>query len=81
MSRRDSLVAIERRIRRLVVRRGWHMLKADNPDKRVQTHGGYMLRDPETFTIVFGDAEYPYCADLNDIEEFLAGLDPVQKRR
>ena len=75
MSRRDSLAAVERRIRRLVVRRGWHMLKAEKPDKRVQAHGGYMLRNPDTWEIVFGDAEYPYCADLDDIEAFLAGLD------
>ena len=75
MSRRDSLAAVERRIRRLVVRRGWHMLKMEKPDKRVQAHGGYMLRDAETFEIVFGDKDYPYCADLDDIEAFLDGLD------
>ena len=75
MSRRDSLAAVERRIRRLVVRRGWHMLKAENPDKRVRAHGGYMIRDPESFTIVFGDREYPYCADLDEIEAFMDSLD------
>lgn len=75
MSRRDSLVAIERRIRRLVVRRGWHMMKVEKPDKRVLAHGGYMLRDPGTHAIVFGDRDYPYCADLDDIEAFLDGLD------
>ncbi|MEN3950503.1 hypothetical protein [Iodidimonas sp. SYSU 1G8] len=78
MSRRDSLAAVERRIRRLVVRRGWHMMKAEKPDKRVLAHGGYMLRDPETFAIVFGDKDYPYCADLDDIEAFLASLDETQ---
>lgn len=75
MSRRDSLAALERRIRRLVVRRGWHMMKAEKPDKRVLAHGGYMLRDPETHAIVFGDKDYPYCADLDEIEAFLVGRD------
>lgn len=75
MSRRDSLAAVERRIRRLAVRRGWHMMKAEKPDKRVLAHGGYMLRDPETHEIVFGDRDYPYCADLDEIEAFLEGLD------
>jgi len=75
MSRRDSLAAMERRVRRIVARHGWHMLKAQKPDKRVLEHGGYMLRDPESFTIVFGDKDYPYCADLDDIEAFLESLD------
>ncbi len=75
MSRRDSLAAVERRIRRLVVRRGWHMLKMEKPDKRVQSHGGYMLRDADTYEIVFGDRDYPYCASLDDIEAFLDSLD------
>jgi hypothetical protein len=75
MSRRDSLAAVERRIRRRAVRHGWHIMKAERPDKRVLAHGGYMLRDPETHAIVFGDKEYPYCADLDDIEAFLDSLD------
>ncbi len=75
MSRRDSLAAVERRIRRLAVRRGWHMMKAEKPDKRALAHGGYMLRDPETHAIVFGDKDYPYCADLEEIEAFLDSLD------
>ena len=80
MSRRDSLAAVERRVRRLAVRRGWHMLKAEKPDKRVQAHGGYMLRDAETFEIVFGDKDYAYCADLDEIEAFLAGLDDTGEK-
>ena len=68
--RRDSLAAVERRIRRLVVRRGWHMLKAEKPDKRVLAHGGYMLRD-EDFKIVFGNAKYDFSATLEECEAFL----------
>ncbi|MBI1179623.1 MAG: hypothetical protein GC201_03635 [Alphaproteobacteria bacterium] len=74
MSYRDSLPAVERRVRRLAVRRGWHLLKAQKPDKRVRAHGGYMLRDADSFEIVFGDADYPYCADLDEIEAYLVGL-------
>jgi hypothetical protein len=74
MSYRDRTVAVERRVRRLAVRRGWHLLKAQKPDQRVREHGGYMLRDADSFEIVFGDADYPYCADLDEIEAFLIGL-------
>jgi hypothetical protein len=75
MSNRDKLAAVERRLRRLLVRRGWHLMKADKPDKRVRTHGGYMIRDPESHQIVFGDKGYLYSADLEDIKAYLTALD------
>lgn len=81
MSRRDSLAAIERRIRRVAVRNGLSMLKAQLPDARVQVHGGYMLRDDESHKVVFGNASYPFCADLDEIEAYLARLEEQRRAR
>jgi hypothetical protein len=75
MSRKDSTAALERRVRRVAVRHGLHILKAQKPDARVLQHGGYMLRDVESFTIVFGDRPYAFCADLDEIEAYLDRLD------
>jgi len=74
MSRRDSLAAVERRVRRVAVRYGLSMLKAQKPDAKVLAHGGYMLRDDESFAIVFGDKPYPFCADLDEVEAYLEKL-------
>lgn len=75
MSRKDSTAALERRVRRIAVRHGLHMLKAQKPDARTMQHGGYMLRDAATHKIVFGDASYPYSADFDEIEAYLITLD------
>jgi len=75
MSRKDSTAALERRIRRIAVRHGLHILKAQKPDAKVLQHGGYMLRDVESFKIVFGDQPYAFCADLDEIEGYLVKLD------
>jgi hypothetical protein len=74
VSRKDSTSAVERRIRRIAVRHGLHILKPQKPDPRVTRHGGYMLRDVETAKIVFGDQPYPFAADLAEIEAYLEKL-------
>lgn len=74
MSRRDSQSAVERRIRRIAVRYGLNLLKAQKPDAQVLKHGGYMLRDEETAKIVFGDKDYRFSASIEDIEDFLTRL-------
>jgi hypothetical protein len=30
-----------------------------------------MLREAETMRIIFGNKDYPYCADIDEIEAFL----------
>jgi hypothetical protein len=75
MSRKNSTPSLERRVRRLATRLHLHMMTAQKPDKRVLAHGGYMLRDAETMAIVFGDKEYPFCADLEEIEAFMLARD------
>lgn len=73
-SRRDALPSRERRARRLATRANLHLMICQKPDKRVLAHGGYMLRDAGTMKIVFGDRDYPFSANLDEIEDFLAGM-------
>lgn len=70
-SRAHTATALERRVRRIAVRRGLNMLKAQKPDAKVKAHGGYMLRNDETSEIVFGDKSYQFSATLEEIEAWL----------
>jgi hypothetical protein len=71
MSRKNAQNSVERRARRLATRLGLHFMTCQKPDKQVQAHGGYMLRDGKTMQIVFGDKDYLFSADLDEIEAFL----------
>jgi hypothetical protein len=71
MSRKNLMPSRERRIRRLCTRLGLHFMICQKPDKQVLAHGGYMLRDGKTMAYVFGDKEYLFSADLDEIEAFL----------
>ncbi|RJF86840.1 hypothetical protein D3874_07265 [Oleomonas cavernae] len=79
MSRRDSPNAVERRLRRIAGRHGLNLLKPQKLDAQIERHGGYMLRDEETAKIVFGDKEYRFSADIDEIEAYLAALDAAGK--
>ncbi|KFL26981.1 hypothetical protein [Paradevosia shaoguanensis] len=70
-SRANSQAAVERRIRRIAQRRGLSLLIAQKRNSKIEAHGGYMLRDDETFAIVFGNRQYDFCADLEEIEAWL----------
>ncbi len=74
MSQKSSVPSRERRIKRICVRHGLHLMTAQKPDKQVLAHGGYMLRDAETMAIVLGDKGYLFSADLDDVEVYLDGL-------
>ena len=71
MSRPGKQRSIERRVRRVATRLGLHLMIVDKPDMHVRAHGGYMLREAETMIIIFGNKDYPYCADIDEIEAFL----------
>ena len=71
MSRPGGERSIERRVRRVATRFGLHLMIADKPDAQVRAHGGYMLRDGETMRVIFGNKDYPYCADIDEVEAFL----------
>jgi hypothetical protein len=74
MSYKNAIPSRERRIKRACARRGLHLMTAQKPDKQVAAHGGYMLRDAGTMTIVLGDKGYLFSADLDEVEAYLDGL-------
>lgn len=71
MSRKDSKTAVERRVRRVLTRFNLHLMICQKPDKRVLAHGGYMVRDGATMKILYGDAEYPFSASLDEVEAWV----------
>jgi hypothetical protein len=71
MSRKHSDPSRERRAKRICARLGLHLMTAQKPDKQVQAHGGYMLRDGATMQVVLGDKEYLFSADMDEVEAFL----------
>ncbi|PTM49104.1 hypothetical protein [Phreatobacter oligotrophus] len=75
MSQKGSVPSRERRIKRICVRYGLHLMTAQKPSKQVLTHGGYMLRDAETMAIVLGDKGYLFSADLDEVEAYLDALE------
>jgi diphthamide synthase (EF-2-diphthine--ammonia ligase) len=71
MSRKGMISSRERRVRRLCNRLGLHLMTPLKPDKQVLAHGGYMLRDGSTMAYIFGDKDYLFSADIDEIETFL----------
>lgn len=63
--------SLERRVKRLGRRYGVSLMKCEKPFGKVAQHGGYMLRDDDTRTIVFGNEGYDFSATLEEVEEFL----------
>ncbi|MGU9982582.1 hypothetical protein ACJ4V0_21375 [Phreatobacter sp. HK31-P] len=74
MSYKASIPSRERRIKRICVRLGLHLMTAQKPDKQILAHGGYMLRDADTMKIVLGDRDYLFSADLDEVEAYLDAL-------
>jgi hypothetical protein len=70
-SRAHTTAAIERRVRRLARPYGVSLLIAQKRNAKIEAHGGYMLRDDDSFKIVFGDKGYEFSASLEEVEEFL----------
>ena len=70
-SRAHTLAATERRVRRMGRPFGVSLLVAQKRTPKIDAHGGYMLRDDDTFEIVFGNKDYEYSATLEEVEEFL----------
>lgn len=70
-SRANTLAAMERRVRRLGRPFGVSLLVAQKRNAKIDAHGGYMLRDDETFEIVFGNKGYEFSASLEEVEDFL----------
>lgn len=73
--RHDSLVSVERRMKRRLGRHNYDLLKPQRPTPKIQQHGGYKVRDAATGEIIFGEAGYEFSADLDDIESWLDALE------
>ena len=71
-SRGGTKTAMERQVRRLAQRQGLSLLIAQKRNAKIDAHGGYMLRDDESFAIVFGNRSYEFSADLEEVEAWLA---------
>lgn len=70
-SRAHTLAAMERRVRRMGRPFGVSLLVAQKRNPKIDAHGGYMLRDDESFAIVFGNEGYEFSATLEEVEAFL----------
>jgi len=75
-SRKNSLAAMERQVKRLLGRRNLDLLQPAKPSAKVLEHGGYKVRDAATGKIVFGEAGYEFSASLEDVEAWVEGLEP-----
>ena len=81
-SRAHTLVAMERRVRRLGRPFGVSLLVAQKRNPKIEAHGGYMLRDDDTFEIVFGNKGYEFSASLEEVEDFLTeSRDAMRKKK
>ena len=74
MSRKAASPSRVRRIKRVCARYNLHFMTAQKPDKQVLAHGGYMLRDAATMTILLGDKGYLFSADLDEVEAHLDAM-------
>ena len=77
-SRRHTLAAEERRVKRRLGKYRLDLLKPEKPDAQVLAHGGYKLRDEKTGKIVFGDRSYQFSATLEEVEGYLDELDAAK---
>ena len=77
-SRRHTLAATERRMKRQLGKHHLDLLKAQKPTPKVLEHGGYKLRDAATGKIVFGEKSYEFSASLEDVEAYLDALDNAE---
>jgi hypothetical protein len=75
MSRKQSDPSRERRAKRICARRDLHLMAPLKPDKKVQAHGGYMLRDGRTKAILLGDKDYLFSASMDEVEAYLDALE------
>jgi hypothetical protein len=74
-SRKNSLAAMERQVKRLLGRRNLDLLKPLKPSLKVLEHGGYKVRDAATGKIVFGETGYEFSASLEEVEAWVEALD------
>ena len=74
-SRRNSLAAQERLVKRLLGRHNYDLLKPIKPSAKVLEHGGYKVRDAATGKILLGELSYEFSASLEEVEAWIEALD------
>ena len=69
----DSDELREVQLHRLAKRKGLSLQKNRCKDSKMPSFGGYLLIDPSRDMVVIGDSPFPYCANLDEIENYLVG--------
>jgi hypothetical protein len=64
---------LENRLRRMLDRQGYRLLKSRARDPRAITYGGYMIVDHEVGGAAAGGEGRGYTLDLNDVERWATG--------
>ena len=73
-SRRDHDSARLRRLKRIVHKIGLTILTTNKQNPKFPD-GGYMLSDDATRRPILGDKPVPYCASLDQIEQYLETIE------
>ncbi|WDR01523.1 hypothetical protein PSQ19_12055 [Devosia algicola] len=75
MSRANSDVARLRRLKRIAARKGVTIMTIQKSTPRTRAHGGYMIRDMQSLTILLGNADYEFSASLDEVDTYLTAED------
>ncbi|MDB5507227.1 MAG: hypothetical protein JWR75_1865 [Devosia sp.] len=79
-SRKDSVAARERVLKRIAIRYGIHVMMPLKPEPKVRAHGGYMLRDGKTMKLLIGEKPYLFAATLEEAEAYIDALEAAAGR-
>lgn len=60
----------ENRIRRMLKRQGYSLVKSRRRNPQAIDYGGYMIIDTDRNYVVFGSNAYAFSATLDDVEEW-----------
>jgi hypothetical protein len=61
----------ENRIRRMAARQGLHIVKSRRRDSHALGHGGFMIVDAATNSVVAGELNSPRSLSLDQVEDWL----------
>ncbi|MEO6014530.1 MAG: hypothetical protein ABIQ30_13215 [Devosia sp.] len=70
-SRKHSLAAQIRVVKRLLGRRNLDLLQPIKPSAKTLEHGGFKVRDAASGKIVFGEEKYEFSATLEEVEAWI----------
>ena len=64
----------ENRVRRMLKRQGYSLMKSRRRDPQALDYGGYMIIDDEINGVVFGSNPYEFSATLDNVEDWFKAL-------